>query len=223
MPHESSPRTSASGLGLTLAGLVVACAIGLFVALRAAYVRAGGIAPMDRAAMDVARSVASDALTPWVILLTDSGSTVAFVILVTLVALVLLRSRRRWEAVQLIAASGLGGLVVRSLKEVFGRPRPAEMLIEAGGLSFPSGHAFAATVFYGTLLSVVWQVTGRTVWRLLAAVLCPVMFVAIGLSRVYLSVHYLTDVLAGFAAGLAWVVIVYVVVSGVEHRWDRRT
>ena len=215
-------RGSRYGLGLTLAVVATFGALWLFVALENAFADAGGIAALDYAAMDVARSIVSDDLTPWVVRLTDTGSTLGFTVLVVLVGLALILFRRPWEALQLVIASGLGGLVVLGLKATFERPRPAEKLIEAAGFSFPSGHSFAAMVFYGTVLTIVWQITDKTVWRILAAVLCPLMIVAIGLSRVYLNVHYVTDVMAGFASGLVWLLAVYFVVDGVEHRRKRR-
>ena len=210
------------GLGLTLAVAVTFGALWAFVELEDTFTDAGGVAEIDEAAMALARSVVSDELTPWVVRLTDTGSTVAFTGLVVAVALALVLVRRRWEALQLVLASGLGGLVVLGLKAVFSRPRPAEQLIEATGFSFPSGHSFAAMVFYGTVLSIVWQVTDRWLWRALATVLCPLLILSIGLSRVYLNVHYVTDVMAGFAAGFVWLVAVYLVVDGVEHRRKRR-
>ena len=205
------------GLGLTLAVAATFVAFGVFVAMLRAFSSAGGVAEVDRAVMAAVRPLVTDALTPWVVALTDSGSTVSLTVLVVLVAGGLLVAQRWWEALQLVAASGVGGLVVRGLKEVFERPRPVDQVIDATGFSFPSGHAFAATVFYGTLLTIVWQVTDRVVWRTAAAVLFPLTAVAIGLSRIYLNVHYATDVVAGFAAGLVWLTAVYLVVDGVEH------
>ncbi|WP_412060265.1 phosphatase PAP2 family protein [Rubrivirga sp. IMCC45206] len=209
------------GLGLTLAVAATFAALAAFVALEDTFTDAGGVAEVDYAVMDVARSVVSDDLTPLVVGLTDTGSTVAFTVLVVLVAGLLVAFRRRWEALQLVLASGLGGFVVLGLKTVFARPRPAEQVIQATGFSFPSGHSFAAMVFYGTVLTIVWQITDKPVWRALAAVVCPLMIVAIGLSRVYLNVHYITDVLAGFASGFVWLTAVYLVVDGVEHRRKR--
>ena len=209
------------GLGLTLAVAVTFVALWVFVAMLQAFTDAGGVAEVDRAVQAVVQPAVSESLTPWVVALTDSGSTVSLTVLVTLVAGGLLVVRRWWEALQLVVASGVGGLVVRGLKEVFERPRPTDQVIAATGFSFPSGHAFAATVFYGTLLTIVWQVTDRVVWRTLAAVAFPLTAVAIGFSRVYLNVHYATDVVAGFASGLAWLTAVYFVVDGVEHRRKR--
>ena len=209
------------GLGLTLAVVATFAALWVFVEMEDAFTDAGGIAEIDRAVMGAMQAVVSDSLTPWVVRLTDTGSTVAFTVLVVLVALALLFARRWWEALQLVVASGVGGFVVLGLKATFERPRPAEQVIQATGFSFPSGHSFAAMVFYGTVLTIVWQITDRTLWRVLAAVLCPLAIAAIGASRLYLNVHYVTDVVAGFASGLVWLTAVYLVVDGVEHRRKR--
>lgn len=215
-------RGARYGLGLTLAGVFTFGALAVFVEMEDAFTDAGGVAEVDYAVMSAMEQVVSDEMTPWIVGLTDTGGTAGLTVLVVLVGLGLIVFRRRWEALQLVLASGLGGFVVLGLKHTFTRPRPAEQVIQATGYSFPSGHAFAAMVFYGTLLTIVWQITDKAVWRLLAAVVCPLMILALGASRLYLNVHYLTDVVAGFASGLVWLVAVYFVVDGVEHRRKRR-
>lgn len=215
-------RGARYGLGLTLAVVLTFGALAVFVEMEDAFTDAGGVAEVDYAVMDVMNQVVTDEMTPWIVGLTDTGGTVGLSILVVIIATALIVFRRRWEALQLVLASGLGGLVILGLKYTFTRPRPAEQVIEATGYSFPSGHAFAAMVFYGTLLTIVWQITDKVVWRVLAAVVCPLMILALGASRLYLNVHYLTDVVAGFASGFVWLVAVYFVIDGVEHRRKRR-
>lgn len=103
------------------------------------------------------------------------------------------------------AVALLAGGSNQLLKLIFGRQRPEEqgMLVSAGGYSFPSGHAMMAAAVYGLLIWAVW----RTAWPLCrktgitAALL--VWIALIGLSRVYLGVHYTSDVLAGFGGGMA--------------------
>lgn len=215
-------RGARYGLGLTLAAAVTFVAVWVFVQMFSAFTDAGGVAAADRAVMEAMESVVSDELTPWVVRLTTIGGTAALTLFVVAVGIGLIVFRRRWEALQLVVASGLGGLVVLGLKATFARPRPAEQVISATGFSFPSGHAFASMVFYGTLLTIVWQITDRWAWRAVAAVALPLLILSIGASRLYLNVHYLTDVVAGFAAGFVWLTAVYFVVDGVEHRRKRR-
>jgi len=98
-----------------------------------------------------------------------------------------------------------GIFLMQLLKPVFGRERPPlPWLGDASGFSFPSGHTLMATVFYGFLSYWAFRnkgIAGRGFW--VAGLGClPVL---IGFSRVYLGVHYASDVLAGWAAGVAWI------------------
>jgi len=110
----------------------------------------------------------------------------------------------------LLAVSTLGGMVLTTtLKSLFQRSRPElfDSGYEASFYSFPSGHATAAAGFYGTLaLLVAWRLTGFRRWAVAAAGVDLVLL--IGFSRLYLGVHYPTDVIAGFLAAPLWVITV---------------
>lgn len=106
-------------------------------------------------------------------------------------------------------------LLNQALKFAIQRPRPdvALRLVDIGGFSFPSGHSMAAMAFFGLLIWLVWHgVRSRGARSGLVTVLC-VAICAVGFSRVYLGVHYASDVLAGFCASLAWLVA-YTKVAG---------
>ena len=110
----------------------------------------------------------------------------------------------------LLAVSTLGGMVLTTtLKSLFQRSRPElfDSGYEASFYSFPSGHATTAAGFYGTLaLLVAWRLTGFRRWAVAAAGVALVLL--IGFSRLYLGVHYPTDVIAGFLAAPLWVITV---------------
>jgi undecaprenyl-diphosphatase len=116
------------------------------------------------------------------------------------------KSKRRFINILIIALSNFGLMV--GLKFFFNRPRPLiPLLHEIPGLSFPSGHAFMGTIFYGVLISRVYRDV-KVVWKkwlLIFILLCFIILV--GLSRVYLRVHYLSDVLAGFSFGTLSLII----------------
>jgi undecaprenyl-diphosphatase len=103
------------------------------------------------------------------------------------------------------------------LKYLFNRPRPlVPHLVDSYGLSFPSGHAMISASFYGLLIYLVWKNVEVPAWRFLLVFLLSLLIVFIGFSRVYLHVHYATDVLAGLAAGLGWVILAIFLLDRLE-------
>ncbi|MEO5764158.1 MAG: phosphatase PAP2 family protein, partial [Casimicrobiaceae bacterium] len=120
-------------------------------------------------------------------------------------ALVLLWRRERLLAVVWIAAIAGNGIVTRVVKTVFARARPLhdEALIRVDGYSFPSGHASGAIVIYG-MLSYVLIRRSPVAWHLPIALAAAAVAFTVGCSRIFLQVHYASDVVAGFVTGLAW-------------------
>lgn len=125
--------------------------------------------------------------------------------------------KHRWYSIKIpvIALSSLALMFL--LKNLFGRQRPdIPLLREAQGLSFPSGHALMSVTFYGLLIHIVWNsVTTKWLKWLLIALLLLLIFI-IGFTRIYLRVHYPSDVFAGFAIGFLWLVISIWIVKKVE-------
>jgi undecaprenyl-diphosphatase len=129
------------------------------------------------------------------------------VALLGVVLLVLLGLRGRWGAVVgLLLAAGGAQLLNSLLKGEFQRVRPSPVLgmIPVQSFSFPSGHAMEAAAFYGFLAYLGWRLLQGGARAAYLAGLVFLVF-AIGLSRLYLGVHYFTDVLAGYLAGFIWV------------------
>lgn len=115
--------------------------------------------------------------------------------------------KHRWNSLK-VPVVALGSITLNLiLKYFFDRERPISPLVEASGLSFPSGHSMVAASFYGLLIYLVWHNVKDVRYRNLLVALLVVFVLLIGFSRIYLRVHYATDVLAGFAAGFLWVII----------------
>ena len=94
------------------------------------------------------------------------------------------------------------------LKLIFLRPRPFElMLIDERGYSFPSGHAMVALAFFGLLIYFIWQMNLSKQIKKLFTILLIILILLIGISRIYLGVHYPSDVLAGYLVSLAYLII----------------
>ncbi len=134
------------------------------------------------------------------------GSTIVLVPLLLAVSGLLLWRRRDVFAVACLWA-GLAGATVldRGFKHAVGRARPpvAQMLVQTGGYAYPSGHATQAVTVWGLLavLAAAGAHRRTRAWILAAA---GIVIVLVGLSRIYLGVHWLTDVIGGFALGAAW-------------------
>jgi membrane-associated phospholipid phosphatase len=114
--------------------------------------------------------------------------------------------QQRWgAAVLLVVVAGGAQLMNNVLKASFerARPIPVTTFIVAQQYSFPSGHAMMSAAFYALVAYLVWRLA-RGAWRWVMLIGLALLVVAIGVSRIYLQAHYLTDVLAGFVAGLLW-------------------
>lgn len=130
--------------------------------------------------------------------------------------------RHRWYSITIPVVS-LGGVsLMFILKNLFGRARPQDPLLSSvSGLSFPSGHALISVAFYGLLIYLVWHNISHKIIRWVLIVLLLVLILIIGLSRIYLRVHYASDVLAGFAMGIIWLVLSIWILRKIE-RYTRK-
>ncbi|OXM14002.1 phosphatase PAP2 family protein [Paenibacillus herberti] len=116
----------------------------------------------------------------------------------------LLRLRR--EAFTIVGTVAAALLLNYGLKLLFARERPAhEGWLDVVGYSFPSGHAMTAMALYGMLAVIIWNCARTWAVRLTTAFVCTLFIAATGFARLYFGVHYATDILAGYAAGLACV------------------
>ncbi|UOT05399.1 phosphatase PAP2 family protein [Rhodococcus opacus] len=147
---------------------------------------------------------------PWLIdvvtVVTHSGGTVAAWIVSTVLTIALLLRDRRREAV-LVAGAMLSGLaVMTTLKNLFERYRPPlpDRLVEISTFSFPSGHAMMTAILASVLVAVTLRVVLVGYIRIALVFLLVLYTLAVGLSRVYLAAHWMTDVLAGWAFGALW-------------------
>jgi undecaprenyl-diphosphatase len=133
-----------------------------------------------------------------------------------LIAYYLLK-KRKWYSIKIptIAISSL--LLMFGLKQLFARQRPTgQLLEEAKNFSFPSGHALMSVTFYGLLAYIVWHSVKNSTVKWTLIILLILWIILIGVSRIYLRRHYVTDVMAGFAMGFLWLVISLKVIRRIE-------
>ncbi|WP_052313691.1 phosphatase PAP2 family protein [Nocardia thailandica] len=201
-PGVPAPRVgvAAAVIGAALAGVAV---------LTVCVATAGGPTGVDQGVLDWMVGHRGGAMTSAVRVFTDLGGAVAMTALA--VGTVLWFAwRREWPTAALVAVTALGAaILVPACKHLAGRTRPPEQtrLVVENSLSYPSGHALGTTVVTGIVATVLISRIARPSLRAAAAA-CAVAFVlGIGLSRLYLGVHWATDVLAGVLIGVAWVTL----------------
>jgi undecaprenyl-diphosphatase len=134
------------------------------------------------------------------------GSTVGVVAISIVIMLFLgLRLGHRKQLAMFVASVGGAALLNGILKSGFQRERPSLMrLIEETGYSFPSGHSMAAFALYGALAYLLWRHVGNRGGRIVLIGLCSLVILCIGLSRIYLGVHYPSDIIGGYLASGVW-------------------
>lgn len=206
------------GLGISLAG------IWLFSVITEDVIQRDPITQFDLALLAWMHQHGTPGATRSFLGITMLGSPVVIggVALATAVALA---ARREWLVLSgWVAALVGGGLLNQGLKALIRRPRPpgAAALLLNASWSFPSGHAMESLITYGMLAYVLGRVYIRQrPARRLVVIGAAILALSIGLSRLYLGVHYFSDVLAGYVAGLVWL---SACISGVEValRWRAR-
>jgi undecaprenyl-diphosphatase len=164
---------------------------------------------IDMAVFDAIRPYISTGLTNFMRFITFLGTHLFLIPAnLILIAYFLFVRRHRWYSIKVpVVAIGSVSLML-GLKTLFSRIRPTDPLLsEVKGFSFPSGHAMSAMTFYGLLIYLVYKYIRDPLWKWLLILLFSFLILLIGVSRVYLRVHYATDVIGGFAMGIIWLVV----------------
>ena len=141
----------------------------------------------------------------------------------SLIAYFLFIKKHKWHSIKIpaIALSSLGLMFL--LKGLFDRERPSvPLLFEAKGLSFPSGHALMSVTFYGLLIYMIFKSVKNPVLKWTLISLLVILIIIIGSSRVYLRVHYATDVIAGYCIGFLWLVFTVWMLNKIEKHSKRK-
>lgn len=209
-------RWSLANLALVITtaigGVVVLGATVLSAEVYEAVVENDGLAALDEPVLEAAVGTRTPASEELVTRFTDLGGTVGMPVIAAAIVLTLAVRRRSWLPVVLMVIAAAGSVLITVLgKDLTGRARPPVIYavppLETSP-SFPSGHTLNATVVLG--LSAYLVMLGRRHLRskLLVASAVVVFVVAMGLSRVWLGHHWLTDVMAGWLVGLAWLAAV---------------
>ena len=147
----------------------------------------------------------SDFATPIAKFITNFGGAI-FLIIATIILFILIKNKK-------IGFSIISNLVIvtilnQLLKNILQRPRPNEFrIIDETGYSFPSGHSMVSMAFYGYLIYLIYRYVKNKYLKWTLIVLLSILICTIGISRIYLGVHYTSDVLGGFLISISYLVI----------------
>ena len=196
-----------------IVGAMIAVSLSaVFAQVYESVVAADGVAGLDHPVLDTAKTVRSPVVDVLATAYTDVGGTVGMPALALTVMVVLALRRRSWTPVILIVTAGAGSLLMTIAgKQLIGRTRPP--LVDAVrpyeySASFPSGHSLNSVVIAGIVAYlIVLRLRSQRV-RTLTVILAALFAATMGLSRVYLGHHWLTDVLAAWSLGAAWLAMV---------------
>jgi membrane protein DedA with SNARE-associated domain/membrane-associated phospholipid phosphatase len=212
-------RLTPGNLGIELTAPLAALAVGSFVFVSYAIIVGGvpGPTAADRAAADIAAELRADWLTSIEEVVTALGSSAALLIVTALAAVGFAVRGHYAELWIVLAGAALMLFAVSEFKELIDRPRPGAGLVAAEGAAYPSGHATYSVVYAWLAIAVTLRL--RPGWSGGTALLAAgiVLAAAIGLSRVYLGVHYLSDVSGGWGLGVCAYAIATVVSVLVTH------
>ncbi|HSH71592.1 MAG TPA: phosphatase PAP2 family protein [Methylophilaceae bacterium] len=208
-----------SDLPLYFAVAIMVTCIAGFAIIAAALAEIEALPQFDHALADSVGMSTPPAALQFFALVTHAGDTFTYTVICTVMAGAMLLSKRYLLALGTVMAIGGNSILNPSLKAIFERVRPVHEhgLVVANGWSFPSGHTSGAVVTYGIIAYILLRSTPRQ-WH--PAILVSVVSLAftIACSRVFLQVHYLSDVIAGALSGLCWLTLTILTIHLLEQR-----
>ena len=139
---------------------------------------------------------------------------------VLIVAFIFYRKQWKMESYLMLGNLALAGILIVTFKNIYQRPRPEILhLVEEKGFSFPSGHSLAVTIMVGTLIVILSQRIKNTVWRKIVQILLSLYIVSVLVSRIYLGVHYPSDVIASLCVGLGVLFMEFPFYDKLRFQW----
>lgn len=200
-----------------IALVVVVGGINLFIELTETL-KTKVLANYDTAITDYIISYRSPTLTSYFKFVTNVGDIYGYLTVLVIFLIISLLVYKRWkyvlQATLVLALATVSNMI---LKRFVDRARPGiEHLVSVETLSYPSGHAMSAMAFYGFLIFLLYKFRINRMIKFLLVVVLTLLILSIGISRVYLGVHFPSDIAGGFIAGFIWVVFCVVIFDLIE-------
>lgn len=197
-------------VSLIIGILLTVCFLGLIFAVKIGYTEG-----FDHAVANVLKR--TESLTGVMKVVTSLGDS-WFLVLVAILFIIFVHDKK--DGVAAIVCLGGGAGLNHLLKNVVRRARPfANQLVSVSGFSFPSGHSTSSMVFYGFLIYLIYKKCNNKIVRNVSIISLGILILMIGLSRVYLGVHYISDVIGGFILGILYLIFY---VNMYRTLWDKQ-
>lgn len=201
---------------IVIALILVVVGINLFVELTD-VLKTETLATFDQSISDYIISYRSDPLTDFFRLVTNFGDVFGYLAVLVFALFFSFLVLKSWKhIIQIVLVLALASLSNLILKRAIDRARPGiEHLVSVETLSYPSGHAMSAMAFYGFTIYLLLTFKFNKILKVVLVVFLIVLIINIGISRIYLGVHYPSDVIGGFIAGFIWVIFCIVIFNAI--------
>lgn len=214
--HRAVWRFLAMFCGLLMAGAIVLDTL-VFGVMR--DIARGYITSFDMAIITAVRLHTTSTLSQAMMVITELGAMPFYIVFGGIITILLCIKKHIARGIMLVVCSGGSGLMTLLLKSIVMRIRPDMMpVIIETGYSFPSGHSVTAVCFYGYLAYLCYRYAGSNMVRYSMLVVCIALILSIGISRIYLGVHYPTDVVGGYIGGMMWLSISILLLDYIEKK-----
>ena len=162
----------------------------------------------------ISRYLMSDTMTSIAKCITNLAN-MYWLIGTSIILLIFLKNKK--TGIHIAINLGLSALVNFTIKQIIQRPRPVgHRIIDESGYSLPSGHSMVSMAFYGFLIYLIYKNVKNKYLKTTLIILLTILIISIGVSRIYLGVHYVSDVLAGFLVAIAYLVIFIHAINNVK-------
>jgi membrane-associated phospholipid phosphatase len=208
---------------IILALIIVVGGINLFIELTNTL-HTDALAEYDRRITDFVISFRNPQLNKFFQFITEVGDLNGYIVLTAISTLLFWIIFKNWRFVlEIVFVLAISGLANVALKQVINRARPdAEHLVSVATLSYPSGHAMSAIAFYGFLIYLFYNFKLNIWVKTFTILILGLLILAIGISRIYLGVHYPSDIAGGYIAGFIWVIFCIVLFHVIDLLRKRR-
>ena len=165
----------------------------------------------------ITNNIMNDGLTPILKAITELGG-VGFTVVLTLLIIIFSKKYRWFIAGNVVLTT----LVNQIVKHIVRRPRPSVLrLVDESGYSFPSGHSMVSVALYGIIVYTIYKNVKNKYVKWISIVLLSLLVLFIGFSRIYVGVHYFTDVVGGFTLGLVVLIIYIDIYDKVKVKYEK--